>query len=155
MKFPKTVLTLVLLATTSSFALANTNPDTAANLTQIVTEAKKTQLEAKEIGNLLKVKKPDLERVNSKMQLLEQHVEAVRQLISEFESSHATLTETQKAELDRMKTTAEVLRIFVDNKKTILASGEAIQKRNTLRAKAIGIAMRAELMQQSAIKIRS
>jgi hypothetical protein len=154
MKIHNLVLTTAMLVVTSTFAFANST-DTNASLTQIVTEAKKTQLEAKEISTLLKAKKPDFDRVTTKINLLEQHAAAVRDLITAFEANNDSLTPTQKLELDRMKTTAEIVRIFVHNKKEIIASGEASQKKSTLRAKANGIAMRAEMMQQSALRIRS
>ena len=132
-------------------AFANTNP---SHLDQLVADAKQTQLEAREIGVLLKAKSPDFELVRSRMQTRIQHASKLNDSVAEFEAANATLTPRQQAEFDRIKSAAAVLKIFAENKHGILAGSDVREQRSLLRAKAEGIAKRAELVQVSAHKIR-
>lgn len=134
-------------------AFATDHRTASSHLDEIVTSAKKTQLEAREISNLLKVKTPDYDRVRTKMQLLTEHAADVNRLVAELEASNPSLSSSQQAEFNRLKEIAKLVDVFVTNKNNLLASSDL--NRKLLRAKADGIAKRAEMVQESAIRIRS
>lgn len=153
-----------LLATTTAAlvlgipALANGNTGPAATIIshvdRLVADAKKAQNEAREIGVLLKAKQPDFSAIQANMAELAAHVAGLKQGVADFEAAYPTLSAKQQAEFDRMKSAVAVLAIFLDNKSEILAGSSALEQRKLLRAKAEGIAKRAELVQLSAHRLR-
>lgn len=147
------ILTAVAFAMTAAPAFANGDHSTASQLDQIAAVAKQTQSEAREAATLLRAKNPDYERVNGMMETLRGHSAEVNRLIAEFEGANHSMTSSQRAEFDRLKELAQLLDIFVTNKSNMLTASK--RDRNLLRAKADGIAKRAEMVHQSALKIRS
>lgn len=124
-------------------------------LDQIVAQAKQTQTEAREISGMLKAKQPQFAAVSGKMEQLERHASDVNRLIASLEGSFApTLTGVQSHELQRMKNVMAIINVFIENKKQLLASDRRASQRSLLRAKADGIAQRAALVQESALRIR-
>ena len=140
-------------------ALANGNTESAstiaAHVDRLVADAKKPQMEAREIGVLLKAKNPDFAAVNANMAELTAHVSQLTESVTQFESVQSSFHAKQQAEFERIKSAVAVLKIFLDNKSEILAGSGALEQRNLLRAKADGIAKRAELVQVSAHRLRS
>jgi chromosome segregation ATPase len=138
------------LATTHETSRAYTEP-----LNQIVAEAKSTQAEAREISSLLKAKTPDLDRVKSKMETLTDHATNLAQHIAALEAHFDELTVRQQQELARMKNVSALLQLFVEQKRLGLEQAEAARNRSLLRAQADGIALRAGMVERSALKLRS
>ncbi|MBC7925565.1 MAG: hypothetical protein H7039_07900 [Bryobacteraceae bacterium] len=121
---------------------------------QLVTEAKKVQLEAQDISKELKPRGFDLARVQEMMANLERHVTSVDQLVKDLAPHEPQMTSHQKAKYEAVKMKAQLLTVFITNKRNILAGDELSKNRSLLRSKADGIARRAELLQQSAMALR-
>lgn len=122
---------------------------------QVVAEAKKAQIEAREISDLLKDKRSDTARIASKLAYLSQHAAKVNELIASLDVASLQLTPAQMSEFERMKQASQILNIFVENKRNLLDAGKLQTHRGLLRAKADGIAKRAEFVQVSALRARS
>lgn len=133
---------------------AATTSDFDHHVLELVGEAKKVQLEAEQIAETLKPKRPDFDRVNSMMDSLVRHVGSVKSMVGVIEGKAGSFDADQKKHLDLMKTKADLLEVFAANKQNILAGDDAGKKRDLLRAKANGIALRAEMLQRTALKIR-
>ena len=134
-------------------AFANLNPDAAAQLDQIVAAAKTIQTDAQDVSALLRAKTPNFDRIGEKMQVMSQHSTELNRLIENLDSANLDMTATQRAEFNRMKELAQLVNIFVANKSDMLSAQR--RERGVLRAKADGIAKRANLLQQAAERIRS
>ena len=161
MKTNRTIWSLI-LAVAAVPAYANETHDTSSLsslkgpvIEQVVSEAKKAQLEAREIADLLKRRRPDMARLESKLQYLAQHSSRLNELIASIDAAAWQLNPSQAAEFERMKQASQILNIFVDNKQKLLQSGQISKNRGLLRAKAEGIAKRAEFVQVSALRVRS
>ena len=48
---------------------------------------------------------------------------------------------------------AEVMDVFVDNKKTMVADGASSEERNALRMQSLGTAKRAELIEKNVLRM--
>lgn len=118
---------------------------------QIAQHAQKTQQEAREIAKLLRSKNADVSSAAGMLDKVEQHAAEVKKMIDETDTS--TLSAKQKAEFDRMKMAADVMAVFINNKRALLQ--DAGKNRALLRAKAEGIALRASIVEQSAAKLKS
>jgi hypothetical protein len=117
---------------------------------QIVTEARKTQQEALELAKVLKSKNADVAAATQMLDRLSQHALEVKNMIDATDTS--ALDGRQKAEFERMKMASDVMAVFINNKRALLQ--DAGRNRALLRAKAEGIALRAALVEQSAIKLK-
>ena len=153
MKTITAVRTSLLALAVSAVALATTHAYTEP-LNQIVAEAKSTQAEAREISTLLKSKTPDLERVKSRMETLTSHAAALAEHITALESHADELSPSQRQELARMKNISALLHVFIEQKQKGLEQAEAFRNRSLLRAQADGIALRANMLERSALKFR-
>lgn len=122
----------------------------AANLESITESANKTQAEAREIAAMLKVKKPDFDAVKNRMATLESHSDELTKMIEEAEPTLGS-----QAEFAKVRELAKIVAVFVDNKKAMLESDDRAKNRELLRAKADGIAQRAELIRRAAQKLKS
>jgi hypothetical protein len=149
-----TTLGLAVVLSVPATLMANpTTSDFDAHMLQVVTEAKKVQLEAEDLKQALKGK-PDYSSVDGQMERLIQHIDTVNELVGQTDQYRNSLDSAAIENLDKMKTKAEVMKIFAHKKQDMLSSGEAKKFRSLFRAKAEGIALRAEMLQQSAMQIR-
>jgi chromosome segregation ATPase len=158
MKSFTAVRTSLLALTVAAAALATTHETSRAYsepLNQIVAEAKSTQAEAREISSLLKSKTPDLDRVKAKMETLTSHAANLAEHIAALEAHADELSAPQQQELARMKNVSALLQVFVEQKQKGLEQAEASRNRSLLRAQADGIALRAGMLERSALKFRS
>jgi hypothetical protein len=132
--------------------------DTSANLPPtaeiLVMEAKKVELEAQDISKELRSRQFDLDKVKGMMSNLTAHIESVNRMVAELEPMQTSMSEQQKAKFEQVKSKAQLLTIFAANKQDMLSGDRPEKNRSLLRAKADGIAKRAELLQQSAMALR-
>ncbi|MBK9168963.1 MAG: hypothetical protein IPM24_16040 [Bryobacterales bacterium] len=87
--------------------------------------------------------------IRDKMEPLEKHVGTLHELVGSLEGERSSMTASQVAALDRVKLKSELLHVFTNNKKNML-EGDWRKNRSMLRAKAEGIAKRAQALRQSA-----
>ncbi len=158
-KETKTPVTLTTRIAQTAFAVVITAgaalaADASATLPSIVDAAKRTHNEAREISSMLQVKNPDLDAVRGRVATLATHSNELDQLVRAAEAEMHSLSDPQKAELVRMQNLAKLVAVFVDNKQAILNADNAQKHRTLLRAKANGIAERAELLQRSALRLK-
>lgn len=145
------ILSVTLFTPLAAAATGNTNQV----LEQIVTDAQNVRGEAREIKQLLRASQPDLALVHQRLAALSTHADALKQAIDGFDVASANLTSTQLAAFERMRVATDSLRALLANKAALLADGEGVGKnRSLLRAKAEGIAKRADIVEQQVTKLR-
>lgn len=154
MRTTLSVLTLA-LGTTMLFgadvnAGASTPKDTAAKL---LSESRAARQTATQLAYQLKQKNADLSKVGDHIASVEENATKIQDLVKELEASGATLSQRQRATLDNTRQLAELMKVFLDNKKTMIADGASPAEREMLRAQAVGVAKRAELIEKNVSKM--
>jgi len=133
-------------------ALLAADADERANLKEmaqkLITESRITREMAMQIADQLR-KSSDTASVRDQIPVLEQHAASIRQLIGELESKGATLTSKQRQQLETARKVAEILNVFIENKKQMLASVSSPRDRDNVRFQAIGVAQRAEIIEKT------
>jgi TolA-binding protein len=130
------------------------NSDARSYLQQLISAAQAAEVKAKEVATTLKNKKSDPASVTTQLEEISKQVEQIQDLVSQLEGQIPTLNAAQQTEVKRLKDLAGLLNIFLANKRNIAESGELAAKREELRANAISIAVRAELIRKNAAKLR-
>lgn len=154
MRITLSVLTLA-LGTTMLFgadvnAGAATPKDTAAKL---LVESRAARQTATQLAYQLKQKNVDLSKVSDHIASVEENATKIQDLVKELETSGAALNQRQRATLDNTRQLAELMKVFLDNKKTMIADGASPEEREMLRAQAVGVAKRAELIEKNVSKM--
>lgn len=154
MRTTLSVLTLA-LGTTMLFgadvnAGASTPKDTAAKL---LSESRAARQTATQLAYQLKQKNADLSKVGDHIASVEENANKIQDLVKELETSGATLNQRQRATLDNTRQLAELMKVFLDNKKTLVADGASPEEREMLRAQAVGVAKRAEMIEKNVSKM--
>lgn len=89
----------------------------------------------------------DFAGLDQRLDALENHARAIRSLLGELEGA-AVLSARQQEALATAKTTAEVLNIMLDNKKSAIGGGQSKSSRDSARAFARAIETRAETLER-------
>ncbi len=133
-------------------ALLAADADEKANLKdmaqKLITESRATREMAMQTADQLR-KSSDTASVRDQIPVLEQHAASIRQLIGELESKGTTLTSRQRQQLETARKVAEILNVFIENKKQMLASVSSPRDRDNVRFQAIGVAQRAEMIEKT------
>jgi hypothetical protein len=133
----------------SALLLATENP-----WNDLKAKAESTKSVANQLAQTLKQSKSaDPSVLNEHTAKLDQHVDELKAVVAQIDASN--LNAKQREEFEKMKQIAEVMDIFVENKKNIIANGDLQKQRRLLQAKAEGIALRSDLLLKSAAKIKS
>ncbi|MEJ5369956.1 MAG: hypothetical protein WHT08_16705 [Bryobacteraceae bacterium] len=119
---------------------------------KLITESRATREMAMQIADQLR-KSADAGSVRDQIPALEQHAASIRQLIAELESKGTTLTARQRQQLETARKVAEILNVFIENKKQMLASVSSPRDRDNVRYQAIGVAQRAEMIEKTISKL--
>lgn len=137
-------------------ALLAADTDSQASLKdmaqKLITESRATREMAMQIAEQLR-KTADTAAVRDQIPVLEQHAASIRQLINELESKGTTLTSRQRQQLETARKVAEILNVFIETKKQMLASVTSPRERDTVRYQAIGVAQRAEIIEKTISKL--
>jgi len=149
--------------TISAFALAlfiggtmlaaDTNNSVKSTVDQLLTEARQVKKTADELSNRLKAKNADLTNLAEPFSMVEKGAANIQNLVGELHSASLTLNSKQKARLDNTKALAELMNVFVVNKKNLLADGASAEDREQLRANAMSVAKRAELIEANLLRM--
>jgi len=148
----KALILTMTAALGAASALASTNLNLNEHVDRILFEARSVEHQAEQLSMSLKSRKADLGKATEMTAQLKDRVNAVKQLVEEMEPSVAP---AHREVYDSIVLKTKLLEIFVTNKEELLASGEASKKRSLIRAKADGIAKRAEMLQQAAGRLKS
>ena len=148
----KALILAMTAALGAASALANTNPNLNESIDRILSEARAVEHQAEQLSTSLKSRQADLSKATEMSTQLKERVKAVKQLVEEIEPSIAA---AHRDVYDSIVLKAKLLEIFVMNKEELLTSAQAAKKRSLIRAKADGIAKRAEMLQQAAIRLKS
>jgi len=117
-------------------------------------DAGKIQLDATELSKDLKAKVLDESKVKADIAALGQDIIKLRKDVETIDASLNSLTAEQKKDWELIKTKVQLLNIFYD-RKTDLLQGDLKKNRSMLRAHADGIAKRAALLRETAMKMKS
>lgn len=149
--------------TISAFALAlfiggtllaaDTNNAVKTTVDQLLTEARQVRKTADELSNRLKSKNADLSNLGEHLSAVEKGAANIQNLVGELHSANLTLSAKQKARLDNTKVLAELLNVFVENKKNLVSDGASASERELLRANAMSAAKRAELIETNLLRL--
>ncbi len=139
-----------------SLALLAADADSKAGLKdmaqKLITESRTTREMAMQIAEQLR-KTADTAAVRDQIPVLEEHAASIRQLISDLESQGMALTDRQRRQLETARKVAEILNVFIENKKQMLDAVSSSRDRDTLRYQAIGVAQRAEIIEKTIAKL--
>ncbi len=89
----------------------------------------------------------DLSGIEQRTAAIKNHAASIRSLLGELEAS-AVLNARQQEALATAKTTAEVLAIMLNNKKTVLEAGSSKSAREGARQYARAVEVRAEMLEK-------
>ena len=153
----RTTLSVITLALGTSMlfgADVNAGASTPRNTAErLLAESRAARQTATQMAEHLKKKNADLSEVNEHIASVEESATKIQTLLKELETSTSNLNDRQRAALDRSVKLAEVMNVFLNNKKTMLADGASAEEIATMRAQAIGVAKRAELIEKSVSKM--
>ncbi len=137
-------------------ALLAADTDSQASLKdmaqKLIKESRTTREMAMQIAEQLR-KTADTAAVRDQISVLEQHAASIRQLIGELESKSTALTAKQRQQLETARKVAEILNVFLENKKQMINSVTSLRDRDQVRYQAIGVAQRAELIEKTIAKL--
>lgn len=137
-------------------ALLAADADSQASLKdmaqKLIAESRTAREMAMQIAEQLR-KSADTAAVRDQIPVLEQHAASIRQLIGDLESKGATLNAKQRQQLETARKVAEILNVFLENKKQMLNSVTSPRDRDQVRYQAIGVAQRAEMIEKTIAKL--
>jgi len=137
------ILGALMAGGTLTAADANAGRDVAQRL---LTESRAAREQASAVAAQLR-RGNDLSGLEDRTAALERHAETIRNLLGELEGS-AVLNSRQQEALATAKTTAEVMAIMLNNKKTVLDAGTSKSARDNARQYARAVEMRAEILER-------
>jgi len=138
----------LLCATTLLVADADSKAALKDTAQKLITESRTTRDMAMQIAEQLR-KSADTGAIRDQIATLEQHAASIRQLIADLESKGSDLTAKQRQQLETARKVAEILNVFIENKKQMLASVTSPRDRDQVRYQAIGVAQRAEMIEKT------
>ncbi len=120
---------------------------------QILQSAQSIERDAGMVDQSLSKKVADSAEVRQKIGDMSTDIAKLQELVKQFESTGASLSERDQADWKLVKDKVQLLEIFHGRKQTL--AGEDINKnRSMIRAHARGVALRAQKLQQTAQKLR-
>jgi homoserine dehydrogenase len=129
------------------------NSDSREVLKQLSSEAAEARKSASEIATVARDKRADLSVVNERLADVEQRAARIKELVAQLENSPDL--NLAPAEMDRLKQLAELMNIFLENKKAVATDGLSAADRTALRNHALSVATRAEMIEKTVSKRRS
>ncbi|MGE0460857.1 MAG: hypothetical protein AB7Q16_05770 [Vicinamibacterales bacterium] len=130
--------------------------DLGPAIEQVAAHAARVSADAREIRQLLRGGRPDFALVRERVATLEAQAGSLRDAIAAVDAARADLTSTQVAALDRARRASDTLLVLLANKAPMLQDAETVKKnRRLLRAKAEGIAKRADIVRQQIGQVRA
>jgi len=120
---------------------------------RILQSAQNIERDASALDQSLKPKNPDSAAVQQKISAMADDVAKLQELVKQFETGAASLSERDKADWLLVKEKVQLLEIF-HGRKQELATQDLNKNRSMIRAHAKGIALRAQRLQQTAMKLR-
>lgn len=148
---------LLLASLTTGLFLSAALPATAntpAAFDRVIADADNIRREAREVREMLRDRRTSLAAVNDRVHMIDTRAQALKASVAEFDATG--LSAAQVTALDRARSATDTLLALLNNKTTLLAdAASAERQRGLLRAKAEGIAKRAEIVGQEMARLRS
>jgi len=144
--------TAMLCAATLLAADADSKAALKDTAQKLIMESRTTREMAMQIAEQLR-RSADTGAIRDQIATLEQHAASIRQLIADLESKGNELTARQRQQLETARKVAEILNVFIENKKQMLASVTSPRDREQVRYQAIGVAQRAEMIEKTISKL--
>lgn len=139
-----------------SAALLAADADSQASLKdmaqKLITESRTTREMAIQIAEQLR-KTADTASVRDQIPVLEQHAASIQRLIADLESQGTALAARQRQQLETARKVAEILNVFIENKKQMLSQVASPRDRDQIRYQALGVAQRAEMIEKAISKL--
>jgi len=120
---------------------------------QILQSAQSIERDAAMVDQSLKKKPADSAEVRQKIGDMSADIAKLQELVKQFESTGASLSERDQADWQLVKDKVHLLEIFHGRKQT-LADEDVDKNRSLIRAHAKGVALRAQKLQQTAQRLR-
>ncbi len=128
---------------------ANLNPGTPKQTAdQLLVEAKATRVASLDLVTQLKSRQANLAKVSEDVAAIEKSAGAVHTLVGHLDGHKSQLTAQQQTTLADVKQLTELLHIFLENKKSLVADGASPSERERIRANAMMVAARAERVEK-------
>ena len=144
-----------ILRTASALALAAMSAAAldSSFVNQMQSTAQKLERDATVVHRALKSKRHDANDVKAKIEAMAGDVEALQQLVKDFEATNPQMSSREQADWAALRDKVQVLGIFHENKRR-LAAEDVAKHRSLIRAFADGVALRAKKLQVSAAQLQ-
>lgn len=141
--------------TVPALAVDPNNANSAARpvLEQLREESRTAKKTASELAALLKSKNADLGKASEHVAAVEKSHAAIQGLLPQLESEAGNWDASKKSNVEQAKKIAELMAVFVNNKKEIADGGVDPAERERLRMNATGVALRAEMLAKTLSKL--
>ncbi len=116
-------------------------------------ETKATKVASLDLAAQLKSKSADLTKVTEDVAAIEKSAGAIHSLVEQLESQKSQLTSKQQVELQNARQLTDLLHIFLDNKKTLVADGASPEERERIRQHARSVADRADRLEKVLLRM--
>ncbi len=146
MKYHLRILSSLALAAVSLSAIEKDFVD------RLVASAKNIERDAGDVGLALKARTPDEANVKKLIGGMNADVAKLRDLVQQFDSTNPSLSDRDKKDWAATKEKVALLEIFVGQKEK-LAGEDLLKHRGLIRTHAAGVVKRAQVLQQSVLKL--
>lgn len=144
-------LTAALALAVPAMAVDPTSNDASTKpaIEQLREESRAAKKTATDLAAMLKNKNADLSKAAEQVSAVDKSHETIKELMARLGAESAQWDERKKASFEQARQVADVMSVFVDNKKNIAQNGLEAADRERLRMNAIGVAQRAELLEKA------
>lgn len=153
-------MTKLALTLFTAFAFTAWSPSTAAAdpraaLDQVLADAARVRIEAMQLADLLRDRRPDYAQVVQQFNLVQQHAAGLREAIRAVDVEAVSLVAADRSALERARVATDAMLALLENKARLLEDAEAAAKqRGLIRAKARGVVARAQLVEEQVSMVR-
>ncbi len=129
--------------------------DPRAPLDDVVASAAYVRIEAMELTQVLRDRRPNMLVVLQRLSVLQERARTLQETLATVDDETIILVPADRVSLQRARAASDALIVLLQNKATLLADPErAARERRLIRAKAEGIAKRAELVEDEVARVR-
>lgn len=129
--------------------------DPRAPLDDVLATAAQVRVAALEMTQLLKDGRPDGPVVLQHLSILQERARVLREAMATIDIETMSLVPADRVSLERARAASDALDVLLQNKAALLADPvRAERERRLIRAKAEGIAKRAEIVEDQVSRVR-
>jgi len=129
--------------------------DPRAPLDDVLASAADVRIEAMELTQVLRDRRPNMLVVLQRLSVLQERARTLQENMATVDVETISLVPADRVSLQRARAASDALMVLLQNKAALLADPErAARERRLIRAKAEGIAKRAEVVADQVARVR-